>query len=42
MSGAFWVPVAGGRWRIDWQRINRSGNSYFGFLLTHSAFVLDC
>jgi hypothetical protein len=23
----FWVPVAGGRWRIDWQRTNRSGNS---------------
>jgi hypothetical protein len=21
----FWVPVAGGRWRIDWQRTNRSG-----------------
>jgi hypothetical protein len=20
----FWVPVAGGRWRIDWQRTNRS------------------
>ena len=19
----FWVPVAGGRWRIDWQRTNR-------------------
>jgi hypothetical protein len=19
----FWVPVAGGRWRIDWQRMNR-------------------
>src|SRR5437016_3458627 len=23
----FWVPVAGGRWRIDWQRTNRSGNT---------------
>jgi hypothetical protein len=23
----FWVPVAGGRWRIDWQRTNRSGAS---------------
>jgi len=22
----FWVPVAGGRWRIDWPRTNRSGN----------------
>jgi hypothetical protein len=22
----FWVPLAGGRWRIDWQRTNRSGN----------------
>ena len=21
----FWVPVAGGRWRIDWQRTNRGG-----------------
>ena len=21
----FWVPVAGGHWRIDWQRTNRSG-----------------
>jgi len=21
----FWVPVAGGRWRIDWPRMNRSG-----------------
>jgi len=21
----FWVPVAGGRWRIDWQRTNRAG-----------------
>jgi hypothetical protein len=20
----FWVPLAGGRWRIDWQRTNRS------------------
>ncbi len=20
----FWVPVAGGRWRIDWQRTNRA------------------
>jgi hypothetical protein len=19
----FWVPLAGGRWRIDWQRTNR-------------------
>ena len=19
----FWVPMAGGRWRIDWQRTNR-------------------
>ena len=19
----FWVPIAGGRWRIDWQRTNR-------------------
>jgi hypothetical protein len=23
----FWVPVAGGRWRIDWQRTNRSGRT---------------
>jgi hypothetical protein len=23
----FWVPLAGGRWRIDWQRTNRSGNT---------------
>jgi hypothetical protein len=23
----FWVPVAGGRWRIDWQRTNHSGRS---------------
>jgi hypothetical protein len=23
----FWVPVAGGRWRIDWQRTNRSGKT---------------
>ena len=23
----FWVPVAGGRWRIDWQCTNRSGNT---------------
>ena len=22
-----WVHVAGGRWRIDWQRMNRSGNA---------------
>jgi len=22
----FWVPIAGGRWRIDWQRTNQSGN----------------
>jgi hypothetical protein len=22
----FWVPVTGGRWRIDWPRTNRSGN----------------
>ena len=21
----FWVPLTGGRWRIDWQRTNRSG-----------------
>jgi len=28
----FWVPVAGGRWRIDWQRTNRSGK-------TNAAFV---
>lgn len=21
----FWVPTAGGRWRIDWQRTNRGG-----------------
>ncbi len=21
----FWVPTAGGRWRIDWQRTNQSG-----------------
>jgi hypothetical protein len=21
----FWVPVTGGRWRIDWQRTNHSG-----------------
>jgi len=21
----FWVPVAGGRWRIDWRRTNRGG-----------------
>jgi len=21
----FWVPTTGGRWRIDWQRTNRSG-----------------
>jgi hypothetical protein len=23
----FWVPVAGGRWRIDWQRTNESGKA---------------
>jgi hypothetical protein len=23
----FWVPVAGGCWRIDWQRTNRSGKN---------------
>ncbi len=23
----FWVPVAGGRWRIDWPRTNRSGKT---------------
>jgi hypothetical protein len=23
----FWVPLAGGRWRIDWQRTNRGGVS---------------
>ena len=23
----FWVPVAGGRWRIDWQRTNRSAKT---------------
>jgi hypothetical protein len=23
----FWVSIAGGRWRIDWQRTNRSGNT---------------
>jgi len=23
----FWVPVAGGRWRIDWQRTNRAGQT---------------
>ena len=23
----FWVPLTGRRWRIDWQRTNRSGNS---------------
>src|ERR1039457_1060819 len=23
----FWVPVAGGRWRIDWQRMNRGAGS---------------
>jgi hypothetical protein len=23
----FWVPIAGGRWRIDWQRTNRSGRT---------------
>jgi hypothetical protein len=23
----FWVPVSGGRWRIDWPRTNRSGSS---------------
>jgi hypothetical protein len=23
----FWVPMAGGRWRIDWQRTNRSGKA---------------
>jgi hypothetical protein len=23
----FWVPLAGGRWRIDWQRTNRSGKT---------------
>ena len=23
----FWVPLAGGRWRIDWQRTNRSGST---------------
>ncbi len=23
----FWVPVAGGRWRINWQSTNRSGKS---------------
>jgi hypothetical protein len=22
----FWIPMTGGRWRIDWQRTNRSGN----------------
>ena len=23
----FWLPVAGGRWRIDWPRTNRSGKT---------------
>jgi hypothetical protein len=23
----FWVPMSGGRWRIDWQRTNRSGST---------------
>jgi tRNA-binding EMAP/Myf-like protein len=23
----FWVPMRGGRWRIDWQRTNRSGKT---------------
>lgn len=23
----FWLPIAGGRWRIDWQRTNRSGST---------------
>ena len=23
MKKLFWVPIAGGRWRIDWQRTNR-------------------
>jgi hypothetical protein len=23
----FWVPLTGGRWRIDWQRTNRSGKT---------------
>jgi hypothetical protein len=23
----FWLPVAGGRWRIDWQRTNRSAKT---------------
>ena len=23
----FWIPVTGGRWRIDWQRTNRSGKA---------------
>jgi hypothetical protein len=23
----FWVPLAGGRWRIDWQRTNRAGQT---------------
>jgi hypothetical protein len=24
----FWVAMAGGRWRIDWQRTNRSGSTH--------------
>jgi hypothetical protein len=27
MKTLFWVPVAGGRWRIDWQCTNRSGKT---------------
>jgi len=24
----FWVPVPGGRWRIDWQRTNQGGQAF--------------
>ncbi len=24
----FWVPVSGGRWRIDWQRTNQGGQAF--------------